>query len=550
MKVPFPLVTSDLPLRKVAALRCVQQEQATTANSPFTAFANNELSPLENCEAVQGPSPVDLLETVADGGVSLEHTIDTVTPTTDPRRKVRIKASQLTHAAAASAAAANEEAISNQKLASELALLLASPCDGQNSQNSQQNSHVNTSQEPSDGNLVTETPIEELASANESSLVAAPWSPTGQSITPLATADVPLIAAESHAPQQAVQSSNNPSTEAKRIHKLWCSRNNLPVSSPIESATQQVNATLVNVLQDDTDSQGGTSTTGTDDDEISQAGTMENDSEDADGRYDSDASIVCTEDEVEDEHMEEFLISPTTMESLSQALKGEVPEHLDEEDFDEEDFIEEKSMIMKSQQAADVVSNRRGRRLVTEDVSRALEAYSKSDLSLPSMALQPKPKNIRLRCTCTKTKCLKLYCECFSTGVVCEVGYCKCNDCYNDSDPLHHEKREAAIKKLMKKKGRVAFRNVSLEKKREIAEREGCNCKKSRCVKKYCECYSAGLVCRDNCKCEDCANDGDVPPPPIKRKRKSRAKKFRLQQAAETEAQNSSWKKKSKRART
>jgi hypothetical protein len=60
----------------------------------------------------------------------------------------------------------------------------------------------------------------------------------------------------------------------------------------------------------------------------------------------------------------------------------------------------------------------------------------------------------------------------------------------------------------------------------------GCRCKKSKCIRKYCECYNAGLVCSDNCKCEDCGNCGDVPPPPIKRKRKSRAKKARELEAA------------------
>lgn len=35
---------------------------------------------------------------------------------------------------------------------------------------------------------------------------------------------------------------------------------------------------------------------------------------------------------------------------------------------------------------------------------------------------------------------------------------------------------------------------------------KGCNCKKSNCMKKYCECYQAGIKCSEACKCEDCKN--------------------------------------------
>ena len=34
----------------------------------------------------------------------------------------------------------------------------------------------------------------------------------------------------------------------------------------------------------------------------------------------------------------------------------------------------------------------------------------------------------------------------------------------------------------------------------------GCNCKKINCLKKYCDCFKAGLKCNSNCRCVNCQN--------------------------------------------
>ncbi len=108
-------------------------------------------------------------------------------------------------------------------------------------------------------------------------------------------------------------------------------------------------------------------------------------------------------------------------------------------------------------------------------------------------------RNKKNFCNCKKSKCLKLYCKCFANGEYCVN--CNCTDC---SNVLGNEFEKENAFKTVKDKNPVAMKFnpiVSDEK-----ETSGCNCTKSNCSKKYCECYKAGMQCNESCRCRDCSN--------------------------------------------
>jgi hypothetical protein len=109
-------------------------------------------------------------------------------------------------------------------------------------------------------------------------------------------------------------------------------------------------------------------------------------------------------------------------------------------------------------------------------------------------------------CNCKRTRCLKLYCDCFRFKKYCVASHCNCRECANV--PEFEHLRQGAVSSIVERNPEAFKPKIlkSAEKMGEKAHLAGCHCKKSACLKKYCECYTANVPCSHKCCCINCKN--------------------------------------------
>lgn len=111
--------------------------------------------------------------------------------------------------------------------------------------------------------------------------------------------------------------------------------------------------------------------------------------------------------------------------------------------------------------------------------------------ALPKVLPTKRHASTKTRCSCRRTACLKLYCECYNSGVACTAA-CDCSNCHND------ETMETQRAQVMQKK----------------RKHTGCACKKPTngknewCDRNYCVCRKNGKKCGKMCRCtcRECKN--------------------------------------------
>jgi len=144
----------------------------------------------------------------------------------------------------------------------------------------------------------------------------------------------------------------------------------------------------------------------------------------------------------------------------------------------------------------------------TESISHSDKKGNTESSQTPTTTTTTTTYAKTVSCNCKKSRCLKLYCDCFRISKFCDG--CNCVDCANNLE--HSEGERAKVINQILDRNPEAFkpRVMAVEDTTEKSHLSGCHCKKSACLKKYCECFTGGVPCNSLCRCIDCKNINDL----------------------------------------
>ena len=122
-----------------------------------------------------------------------------------------------------------------------------------------------------------------------------------------------------------------------------------------------------------------------------------------------------------------------------------------------------------------------------------------------NLNIHMKPQT-KIKCICSKTGCKKKYCACFSKGIYCDG--CECKECENRPPQNENNNNSKNYNNSIKQENieKTNYSKTEILNPNQKQQRVICNCTKSNCMKKYCECYKQGLNCNSLCRCIECRN--------------------------------------------
>lgn len=145
--------------------------------------------------------------------------------------------------------------------------------------------------------------------------------------------------------------------------------------------------------------------------------------------------------------------------------------------------------------------NRRSQEIGINIIETETVPQSKPETNHTGFTRKRKAKD-RISCNCKKSKCMRLHCVCFTKDLECSI-FCHCEGCLNTNKFAEARSKVITITKQINS---TAFADKVKKVGDKLINIRGCNCVKSNCTKKYCECYKFGTGCTEICSCIDCEN--------------------------------------------